>query len=132
MNRRALWTGLFAVFSMPTGAVGQESSVRERVIKKVVEHVGVQRGEITDSKRFIEDLGVDSLDATELIMAFELEFKCSIPDESAAAMETVGDAVKFLTTCKGQAPRRKLPPDEVNKLLGNARARGLCFRYPGH
>jgi acyl carrier protein len=102
------------------------------VIKKIAEHVGLSREEITDAKSFIDDLGVDSSDATELIMAFELEFACSVPDESAAAMETVGDAVKFFATCKGQPSRKKLTPDEVDKLLGKAPARGLCFRYLGH
>jgi acyl carrier protein len=66
------------------------SDIGERVKKIVVEHLGVERAS------FIDDLGADSLDTVELVMAFEEEFGCEIPDDAAETILTVGDAVKFL------------------------------------
>jgi acyl carrier protein len=68
----------------------------ERVKKIVVEHLGVAPEKVTDEAHFIDDLGADSLDTVELVMAFEEEFNCEIPDDAAETIQTVGHAVKFL------------------------------------
>ena len=62
----------------------------------VVEHLGVEESKVTPEASFIDDLGADSLDTVELVMAFEEEFGCEIPDDAAETILTVGDAVKFL------------------------------------
>jgi acyl carrier protein len=72
------------------------SDISERVKKIVVEHLGVEADKVTDSASFIDDLGADSLDTVELVMAFEEEFGCEIPDDAAETILTVGDAIKFL------------------------------------
>jgi acyl carrier protein len=76
--------------------VGTMSDIGERVKKIVVEHLGVEPDKVTDQASFIDDLGADSLDTVELVMAFEEEFGCEIPDDAAETILTVGDAVKFL------------------------------------
>ena len=58
--------------------------------------LGVEADKVTDNASFIDDLGADSLDTVELVMAFEEEFGCEIPDDAAEQIQTVGDAVKFL------------------------------------
>ena len=72
------------------------SDIGERVKKIVVEHLGVEPDKVTEGASFIDDLGADSLDTVELVMAFEEEFGCEIPDDAAETILTVGDAVKFL------------------------------------
>jgi acyl carrier protein len=72
------------------------SDVAERVKKIVVEHLNVDQEKVTDNASFIEDLGADSLDTVELVMAFEEEFGIEIPDDAAESIVTVGDAVKFI------------------------------------
>ena len=72
------------------------SDTAERVKKIVVEHLGVEADKVTEAASFIDDLGADSLDTVELVMAFEEEFGCEIPDDAAEHILTVGDAVKFL------------------------------------
>jgi acyl carrier protein len=72
------------------------SDVAERVKKIVVEHLGVESEKVTENASFIDDLGADSLDTVELVMAFEEEFGCEIPDDAAEHILTVGDAVRFL------------------------------------
>ena len=72
------------------------SDVSERVKKIVVEHLGVEESKVTDNASFIDDLGADSLDTVELVMAFEEEFGVEIPDEEAEKIRSVGDAVKYL------------------------------------
>jgi acyl carrier protein len=72
------------------------SDVSERVKKIVVEHLNVDSDKVTDGASFIEDLGADSLDTVELVMAFEEEFGIEIPDDAAESIVTVGDAVKFI------------------------------------
>jgi acyl carrier protein len=72
------------------------SDVAERVKKIVVEHLGVEADKVVASANFIDDLGADSLDTVELVMAFEEEFNVEIPDDAAETIVTVGDAVKFL------------------------------------
>ncbi|MCP1335642.1 MAG: acyl carrier protein [Alphaproteobacteria bacterium] len=73
------------------------SDVAERVKKIVVEHLGVDADKVTEQASFIDDLGADSLDTVELVMAFEEEFGVEIPDDAAESIVTVGDAVKFLS-----------------------------------
>lgn len=68
----------------------------ERVKKIVDEHLGSARGPITEQSRFAEDLGADSLDTVELVMAFEEEFGIEIPDDAAEKIQTVGDAIGFI------------------------------------
>ena len=72
------------------------SDVAERVKKIVVEHLGVEADKVVDSANFIDDLGADSLDTVELVMAFEEEFGVEIPDDQAETIVTVGDAVTYL------------------------------------
>ncbi len=72
------------------------SDVAERVKKIVVEHLSVEADKVTENANFIDDLGADSLDIVELVMAFEEEFNVEIPDDAAETIVTVGDAVKFL------------------------------------
>jgi acyl carrier protein len=68
----------------------------DRIKKIIVDQLGVDESKITENSSFIDDLGADSLDIVELIMAFEEEFDIEIPDEDAEKMKTVGDAVKYL------------------------------------
>ena len=73
------------------------SDIEERVKKIVVEHLGVDESKIESDSKFIDDLGADSLDTVELVMAFEEEFGCEIPDDAAEQIVTMKDAVSFLT-----------------------------------
>jgi len=72
------------------------SEVREKVKKIIVDHLGVDANKVTDEASFIDDLGADSLDTVELVMAFEEEFGSEISDSEAEKILTVGDAVKFI------------------------------------
>jgi acyl carrier protein len=72
------------------------SDVADRVRKIVVEHLGVEEDKVTEAASFIDDLGADSLDTVELVMAFEEEFGIEIPDDAAETIQTFGDAVKFI------------------------------------
>ncbi len=72
------------------------SDVAERVKKIVIEHLGVDEAKVTDSASFIDDLGADSLDTVELVMAFEEEFGCEIPDDAAEDILTVKDAITYI------------------------------------
>lgn len=77
------------------------SDTAERVKKIVVEHLGVESDKVAESASFIDDLGADSLDTVELVMAFEEEFGIEIPDDAAETIQTVGDAVKFIDSNSG-------------------------------
>ena len=72
------------------------SEVREKVKKIIVDHLGVDTSKVTDEASFIDDLGADSLDTVELVMAFEEEFGSEISDSEAEKILTVGDAIKFI------------------------------------
>ena len=72
------------------------SDTSDRVKKIVVEHLGVDEEKVIDNASFIDDLGADSLDTVELVMAFEEEFSCEIPDDSAEKILTVKDALAFI------------------------------------
>ena len=70
--------------------------VEERVKAIIVEQLGVEENDVVPAAKFIEDLGADSLDTVELVMAFEEEFDIEIPDEDAEKITTVGDAVQYI------------------------------------
>jgi acyl carrier protein len=72
------------------------SDVAARVKKIVVEHLGVDEEKVTENASFVDDLGADSLDTVELVMAFEEEFGCEIPDESAEKIMTVKNAIDYI------------------------------------
>ena len=72
------------------------SDLDQKVKDIIVEELGVERDKVTDDASFMEDLGADSLDTVELVMAFEKEFDVDIPDEDAEKIRTVGDALKYL------------------------------------
>ena len=67
-----------------------------RVREIIINELGVEAEKVTDEASFVDDLGADSLDTVELVMAFEEEFGIDIPDEDAEQMRTVGDAIKYL------------------------------------
>ena len=72
-------------------------SIEEKVVDIIVEHLGVDRGQVTPEASFIDDLGADSLDTVELVLAFEEEFDITIPDEEAEQITTVGDVIQHLS-----------------------------------
>ncbi len=72
------------------------NDIADRVTQIVVEHLGVDEAKVTEAASFIDDLGADSLDTVELVMAFEEEFGCEIPDDAAEKIVTVKDAVDFI------------------------------------
>ena len=71
-------------------------AIEDKVKQIIVEQLGVDESEVTPEASFIDDLGADSLDTVELVMAFEEEFDIEIPDEDAEKMTTVGDAIEYL------------------------------------
>jgi acyl carrier protein len=79
----------------PRGGVSQVATF-DRVKKVVVDQLDVNEDEVTPTASFVEDLGADSLDQVELIMAFEEEFDIEIPDEDAEKISNVGDAVNYI------------------------------------
>ena len=72
------------------------SDIENRVKKIVVEHLGIDESKVVETASFIDDLGADSLDTVELVMAFEEVFDCEIPDDAAEKIQTVKDAIDFL------------------------------------
>lgn len=78
-------------------------SVEERVKEIIVEQLGVDAAQVTERAKFVEDLGADSLDTVELVMALEEEFSIEIPDEDADKIGTVGDAIQYITEHSGAA-----------------------------
>ena len=73
-----------------------DKSIEARVKDIIVDQLGVNADQVTIEAKFVEDLGADSLDTVELVMAFEEAFNCEIPDDAAETILTVGDAIKFL------------------------------------
>lgn len=71
-------------------------SVEERVKEIIVEQLGVDASQVTENAKFVEDLGADSLDTVELVMALEEEFSLEIPDEDAEKIASVGDAIRYI------------------------------------
>lgn len=76
-------------------------AVTEKVKSIIAEQLGVKLEEISESSSFVDDLGADSLDTVELVMALEEEFKIEIPDEDAEKITTVGDAIKYIEEKSG-------------------------------
>lgn len=72
------------------------SDVASRVKKIVIDHLGVEEEKVTDDASFVDDLGADSLDTVELVMAFEEEFGCEIPDDAAEKIVTVKNAIDYV------------------------------------
>ena len=79
------------------------ASIAERVKKMVVKSLNVNEDQVVDEARFAEDLGADSLDTVELVMAFEEEFGCEIPDSEAEKIRTVKDAIEHLQAHSGKS-----------------------------
>jgi acyl carrier protein len=74
----------------------QNTSIEQRVKKIIVDQLGVKEDQVTPEAKFIEDLGADSLDTVELVMALEEEFGQEIPDEEAEKLQSVGDVTKYV------------------------------------
>ncbi len=72
------------------------SDVKQKVIDIVIEHLGVEADKVTEDATFIDDLGADSLDTVELVMAFEEAFGVEIPDEAAEKIQSVKDAINYI------------------------------------
>ena len=72
------------------------SNVEEQVKKIVVDHLGIEESKVTPESKFIDDLGADSLDTVELVMAFEEKFGIEIPDDAAETIQTVKDAINYI------------------------------------
>ena len=72
-------------------------TIQQEVIDIIVEQLGVKPEEVVPEASFVDDLGADSLDTVELVMAFEEEFGAEIPDEDAEKLQTVGDAIKYVS-----------------------------------
>ena len=79
-----------------------EKSIEQRVKDIIVEQLGVNADQVTPESKFIEDLGADSLDTVELVMALEEEFGQEIPDEEAEKLQSVGDVIKHIEESKGE------------------------------
>ncbi len=109
------------------------SDILERVRKIVIEHLDADPEKVTEKASFIDDLGADSLDNVELVMAFEEEFDIEIPDDAAEHIQTVGDAVKFIGERLELAARR---PHGMRLILSTAagcsRARGGLQAWRQH
>ena len=73
-----------------------DKSIEEKVKDIIVEQLGVNPEQVTEKASFIEDLGADSLDIVELVMAFEEEFSVEVPDEDAEKLQTVGDVINYI------------------------------------
>ena len=76
-------------------------SIVERVKKIVAEQLGVNEADIKNESSFVDDLGADSLDTVELVMAFEEEFDIEVPDEEAEKLQSVGDVITYITSQQG-------------------------------
>ena len=73
-------------------------NIKDKVKKIVADHLGIEQEKVTEEASFIDDLGADSLDTVELVMAFEEEFECEIPDDAAEKIQTVKDAIDFISS----------------------------------
>jgi acyl carrier protein len=78
-----------------------DKSIEERVKDIIVDQLGVNADQVTPEAKFVEDLGADSLDTVELVMAFEEEFDIEVPDEEAEKLQAVGDVVTYITSQQG-------------------------------
>jgi acyl carrier protein len=78
-----------------------DASIEDKVKNIIVEQLGVNEEQVTPEAKFIEDLGADSLDTVELVMAFEEEFGIEVPDEEAEKLASVGDVIRFIESALG-------------------------------
>jgi acyl carrier protein len=78
-----------------------DKSIEDRVKDIIVDQLGVNADQVTPEAKFIEDLGADSLDTVELVMAFEEEFEIEVPDEEAEKLQSVGDVVTYVKAAQG-------------------------------
>ena len=85
-----------SVYSSLSHRLMADKTVEEKVKNIIVEQLGVNPEQVTPTASFIEDLGADSLDTVELVMAFEEEFSIEVPDEDAEKLQTVGDVIKYV------------------------------------
>jgi acyl carrier protein len=85
-----------SAFNPTETAFMADKSIEEKVKDIIVEQLGVNPEQVTPTASFIEDLGADSLDIAELVMAFEEEFSVEVPDEDAEKLQTVGDVIKYI------------------------------------
>ena len=74
----------------------ENKTLEDKVIDIIVEQLGVEKEQVTPDAKFIEDLGADSLDTVELVMALEEEFTIEVPDEAAEKLQSVGDVIKYI------------------------------------
>jgi acyl carrier protein len=77
-----------------------DKSIEDRVKEIIVEQLGVNADQVTTEAKFVEDLGADSLDTVELVMAFEEEFEIEVPDEEAEKLQSVGDVITYINSQK--------------------------------
>ena len=78
-----------------------DKSIEDRVKDIIVDQLGVNADQVNPAAKFVEDLGADSLDTVELVMAFEEEFDIEVPDEEAEKLQTVGDVITYITSQQG-------------------------------
>ena len=78
-----------------------DKSIEERVKDIIVDQLGVNADQVNPEAKFVEDLGADSLDTVELVMAFEEEFEIEVPDEEAEKLTSVGDVISYITSQQG-------------------------------
>ena len=78
-----------------------DKSIEERVKDIIVDQLGVNADQVIPAAKFVEDLGADSLDTVELVMAFEEEFDVEVPDEEAEKLQSVGDVTTYINSAKG-------------------------------
>ena len=78
-----------------------DKSIEDRVKEIIVEQLGVSADQVTPEAKFVEDLGADSLDTVELVMAFEEEFDIEVPDDEAEKLQSVGDVITYINSQQG-------------------------------
>lgn len=78
-----------------------DKSIEDRVKDIIVDQLGVNADQVNPQAKFVEDLGADSLDTVELVMAFEEEFDVEVPDEEAEKLQSVGDVITYINNAKG-------------------------------
>ena len=108
-----------------------EKSIEEKVTDIIVEQLGVNPEQVTPQASFIEDLGADSLDIVELVMAFEEEFSVEVPDEDAEKLQTVGDVINYIKDRAKQQSRRFAEPGSACRAVGRVATRRRARRAMG-
>ena len=93
--------GLLRCATNPNHPIMSDKSIEDRVKDIIVDQLGVNADQVTTEAKFVEDLGADSLDTVELVMAFEEEFEIEVPDEEAEKLQSVGDVITYITGQKG-------------------------------